>query len=142
MLAARSPRFGWTRVFRQCTHERFTIEHINTHRAKCATRFFRLFIEGGDSAFGIGFHDTETMPLFDGDHGRAQRGICATLLMQGDHRAIIHTINMVARQDEYIVTARFYDGAEILIDRVSRALIPVGLLATSVGLEQVHTALA
>ena len=45
--------------------------------------------------------------------------------MEGDHRAIVHAVDMVAGKDEHIVAACLHDEAEILVDGVRGALVPI-----------------
>ena len=61
--------------------------------------------------------------------------------MEGDHRPIVHAIDLVTGQDERIVVAGFHDEVQILIDRVSGALVPIRLLVPSIWLEQANAAL-
>jgi hypothetical protein len=48
---------------------------------------------------------------------------------------------VVTGQDEYIVIASFHDEIQILVNGISRALIPIRLLASYIGLEQVNATL-
>src|SRR5579875_848378 len=100
-----------------------------------------FFLKGNHTPGSIGFQDAKAMSLFEWYDHRTQCYLCIALLMESDHRPIIHAINMVSGQNENIIAFRFQNETQVLIDRISRALIPVGLFAPKVGLEQTDTAL-
>ena len=55
----------------------------------------------------------------------AERDVSAVLLVERNHRAIVHAVDMVAGKDEHIVAACLHDEAEILVDGVRGALVPI-----------------
>src|SRR5258708_20097512 len=61
--------------------------------------------------------------------------------MKRDHRPIVHTVYMVAGEDEHIIIAPLHNEVQILVDSVSRALVPFRLLVPSIRLEQANAAL-
>ena len=45
--------------------------------------------------------------------------------MELDHRQIVHLVDVITRQDDNILWSIFFDGKDVLVDRVGRALIPM-----------------
>ena len=60
--------------------------------------------------------------------------------MEGYHLGVVHLIDMVAGEDQHIVGIISVNERDILCDGISRALIPVGILALLIGREHMHAA--
>src|SRR6266571_2806969 len=71
------------------------------------------------------------------NHG-TQSDIGVVLLVEGDHWPVVHTIDMVTGQDEYVVARGLHDETEILVDRVGGTLVPVRLVVPHIWLEQAN----
>src|SRR5258708_5939518 len=106
----------------------------------CA-RLFGLLFKREDAPFGIRFQYAKAIPFLQRHDHCAQSYTGAALLMEGDHRAIVHAIDVVTGKDEHIVAARFHDEVQILVNCVGGALVPIRLLAPDIGLEQANAAL-
>ena len=65
------------------------------------------------------------MPFFERYNHGAKSDIRVVLLVERDHRAIVHAVDMVAGKDEHIVAACLHDEAEILVDGIRGALVPI-----------------
>jgi hypothetical protein len=51
---------------------------------------------------------------------------------------IVHLVDVVARQDQDRIGAVMADKVQVLVDRIRRALVPITIAGTDVGLEQGH----
>src|SRR6266571_3424858 len=125
MLGGRGAGFSRSCVLDEDTDQRVAIEYVDAHRTQCTARLLRLLLKRDDPPPCICFQNSKTMTFLEGyDHG-AKGDIGIMLLVKGDHRRIIHAINMVTGQDEHIVATRFHNEAEILVNRVGGALVPI-----------------
>src|SRR6266571_6266257 len=125
MLGGRSAGFSRSCVLDEDADQRVAIEYVDAHRTQCTARLLRLLLKRDDPPPGIRFQNAKTVTLLGRyDHG-AQGDIGTMLLVKGDHRRIVHAINMVTGQHEHIVATRFHNEAEILVNRVGGALVPI-----------------
>ena len=73
----------------------------------------------------VGGHDAEFIGAFYGHIHHAHGDIRFAGLVVGDHRAIIHFINVIAGQDQYMGRIMRADEIQILVHRIRGAAIPV-----------------
>jgi hypothetical protein len=59
-----------------------------------------------------------------------------------DHRPVIHLVDVIAGENDHVVGAAVLDEAQVLVDGVGGAGVPVLAFARLVGLEQAHAAAA
>ena len=60
--------------------------------------------------------------------------------MVSQHLSVVHLINVVAGQDQYIFGIIFVNEVDILIDGVGRALVPLGVFALGIGRQDLYAA--
>jgi len=84
----------------------------------------RLFDEVRNPKIFIHMDDAESMGIFDRDIDRAHYGIGALGEQPMEHLHIVHLVDMVTGQDEYIVRLFGVEQKQVLIDRVSGPLVP------------------
>ena len=91
---------------------------VNTHRCKVALGIFRFFLKFVDLVLCLGVHDTETACFF---HRYFQNGDCcgrAPVLMELEHRRVVHFVDMVAGKNQNIFWVVAVDKINVLINRV------------------------
>src|SRR5579859_364227 len=141
VLGWRNAGFSSASVLDEDMGKGFTAEDINAHRAQCSTRLSRFLFKRVYAPFSVCFQDAKAGTFLKRYNNCTQSSIGAALLMERDHRPVVHTIDMVASKDEHIVIVRFHNEVQILVDSVGRTLIPFRILTPSIGLKQAHAAL-
>ena len=63
--------------------------------------------------------------FFERHYDSTKSDSSVVLLVEGDHWPIVHAVDMVSGKDEHIVAACLHDEAEILVNGVCGALVPV-----------------
>ena len=85
------------------------------------------FLGEFDHAIGfIGCHDAEFIGAFDRHIHDADGNIRFALLVVRNHRAVVHFINMIARQNQHVRRVMRADEIKILIHRIGGTTIPEG----------------
>ena len=102
---------------------------------------FGLLLKRVHSPLGISFHNAKAVTFLDRNDHCTKSDISGALLVERDHRPIVHAINMVTGKDENIVVAGLHNEVQVLVDRVGGALVPVRLPVPSIWLEYVNAAL-
>ncbi len=121
--------------------QRVGVEDVNAHRRQVAfVAIFRFFVELDDALLFIHLHDAEAVRLFQRHRHDADRQVGALRQVIVDHRAVVHLVDVVSRQNEHVVGAVLANEIQILVDGVRRASVPVLAAARLVGLQQTHAA--
>ena len=104
-------------------------EHIDTHGGQVALGLLGLLLKFIDLVVLVHVHDAEAGGLLHGDLQNGDGAGRTALFMQVQHIGIVHLIDMVAGQDDHILRIIQVQEANILVDRVGRALVPGALVA-------------
>src|SRR5207249_1544256 len=100
-----------------------------------ATRLLGLLLKRENPPLGIRFQNAKARTFLERDDHSTKSNIGTVLLMEGNHRPIVHTIDMVTGQDEHVVASFFHNEAQILVDGIGGALVPIRILASYIRLE-------
>ena len=114
-------------------------EYVNAHRCFVALRLFGLFIKLIDRTVLTCIQDSEARSLFPRHLNLSDGAVCLFLLMVCDHFGIIHFINMITRKDHHIVRVIPFNKGNILINRVCRTLVPIGLAPALIRRQHMNT---
>ena len=84
----------------------------------------RFLDEIGDAIGGIDRHHTDTVRFFDRNLYARDRTLRTFFHVIGQHPGIIHFVNMVARQYQYVFGVIVLHDIDILVHRIGSAAIP------------------
>ena len=56
------------------------------------------------------------------------------------HAVVIHLVDVIARQDQHVFGIKLLDEADVLVDGVGRAAVPLAALGGHVGRQHIHAA--
>jgi hypothetical protein len=125
---------GIGRVALEFFDQEFGVEHIYAHAAKRSLGFAGhgrriawLFEKLDDAVVLIHMHDAKTLGLLQRRLQTTNRHVGAGLDMLLEHFLVVHLVDVVAREDDYILRAVTLNNVDVLIDGVRRAEIPHGL---------------
>ena len=92
--------------------------------ARNAPRVFRLLMKGNDPVFLIHRHHAERSCLFETDRqtGDGQLGSGVVVVLQ--HRGIVHSVDVISRENQRILGAASLQQVEVLVDGVRSAAVP------------------
>ena len=85
----------------------------------------RLFRELGHAIGVIGGHDAEFVGALHRHVHDADGDVGLALLVIGDHRTVVHLVDVIARQDQHVRRVVRTNEIQILIHRVGGAAVPV-----------------
>ena len=88
----------------------------------------------------VGREDAHAGGLLAGHVQRRDRDVGLLLDVEGDQPAVVHLVDVVAREHEHQVRRAALDEREVLRDRVGGALVPVGRRASAEGLVDLDAA--
>ena len=120
--------------------EHAPLEDVDAHGGLVALGMLGLFLELEDGAVLVGVHDAEAAGLLHGNRADGDGAVGLALLVEAEHLGVIHLIDMVAREDQHLIGVIAVDEADILINGVGRALIPLRALGTGIGRQNAHAA--
>ena len=107
------------------------LEHVYAHRRQAMGAvvvhrlgMFGLLLEAPDAVVAVYGHDAVMARHRNGHLGRRNCQVRALGIMEIDHLAVIHLVDVIARKDQDMVWLFILDRVDILIERISRALIP------------------
>ena len=93
--------------------------------AQDGIRVLRFFREFHDPIGFIRGHDPELVRAIERHIDDADGDVRFALLVISDHRAVVHFVNMIARQDQHVRRIVRADELEILVHRIGGAAIPM-----------------
>ena len=117
------------------------IEYVDAHGGQVALGLLGLLLKLVDKAVLPQVHDAETSGLLHEDlkHGDGAGGALLGVLPQ--HVGIVHLINVVAGEDQYVFRVIGLDKADVLVNGVGSAGEPGALFAGAlVGRQDVNAA--
>ena len=88
-------------------------------------RILRLFGEFHDAIGVVRGEDAELVGALDGYVHDAHGDVRFALFVVGDHRTVIHLVDVIAREDQHVRGIVRSDELHILVHRVCRASIPM-----------------
>ena len=124
--------FGVRCVCNQAIEQEICIEDIDPHRTQAARRvighrfgILRLFLELDNTTIAVNLHDPELRSLFQrtGKTGHSCHRPRADVVP--DQFGVIHLVDMVATQNQQVFRLAFFDRINVLVDSISRSLVPV-----------------
>ena len=84
-----------------------------------------FLLEADDALLLVHLDDAEAVGVGDGHLDRREGHGGAPVLVGAQHLAVVHLVDVVARQDDDVARALPLDGVQVLVDRVGGAQIPV-----------------
>ncbi len=120
------------RVTLELAHQEIEIEDVDAHGAEAGAGVpgsggggFGLLLEAGDAALLVDLEHAETARLGQGhlDGGEGEAGRAGDVHVE--HLAVVHLVDVVARQHDHEARLLPLDRVEVLVDRVRRAQVPV-----------------
>jgi len=120
-------------IRRQHALQLLGVEHVDAHRGEDGVgaagqrvRLPRLLGELGH-AVPLGGGEHAVVARFARRHlDHAHRDVGALLHVVGDHRAVIHLVDVIAGQHQHVLGAVREDEIDVLVHRIRRAAIPDG----------------
>ena len=116
----------------QVLKQEFGSKHINAHRGQTLRwigrhRLWlsRLLAELDDSVIVVNCHDSEFTPLMQRDRQAGDAAVCFLLNVVGNEFRIVHSVNMIATQDQHVPWRNLLDRVNILVKSVSCPQVPV-----------------
>jgi hypothetical protein len=85
----------------------------------------RFLLEREHAILRVDLEDAEAPRLALRDLDRADRELRAALDVLAEHAAVVHLVDVVARQDQHLLRRVFLEQVDVLRDRVGRALVPL-----------------
>ena len=115
-------------------------EDVNPHRGQIALGLLGLFLKFNDAVVRVDVHDAERrgdLPRHgaDGD-GAVGLGVD----VRAEHLVVVHLIDVIARKNQNIVRVVLLDEADVLVDGVCRAAVPLAALGRHVRWQHEHAA--
>ena len=111
-------------IFDQCFTQSVPCEDIDTHGSQIALRICGFFFEFVDLVAFFCIHDTEAACFIHGNFHNSDRCCCAFFLMETKHFGIVHFVNVVTGQDDYIFRIVVVDEIDVLVDRICCTIEP------------------
>ena len=97
----------------------------NVHRHQESDEVPPAFLEADDPLIIVDLHDAKLLCRILGDSQSTNRQVRIALLMVLDHFAIVHLVDVVTREDHNVFWTFLFDRVDVLVYRISRALIPL-----------------
>ena len=116
------------------------LEDVDAHGGVGRLRVLRLFFKFVDRAVFARVHDAEAAGLLERHIAHGDCAVGAFLVVEGEHRRVVHLVDMVAGEDQHVVRLIAIDEANVLIDGVGRALVPFGVFTLGVGRQDLYAA--
>ena len=92
--------------------------------------FRGLFVEADDAPAVVNRHDAELAGCFLDRHlDAADRHISVTFGMRGEKRAVVHLVNVIARENQNQLRVVRTNDVEVLVDGVCSAPVPFATYA-------------
>ena len=126
----RTVRVG--RVSAELFEQKSSGEHVDAHRrqamlavARDRLGIIRLLFKTNDPIVLVDLHDAKiaSRRRLDAQGADGQVGLRPLVVL--DHGAVVHLIDVVARQNDHVTRTLFLQRVDILIDGVGRSLVPM-----------------
>ncbi len=86
---------------------------------------FWFFLETQHSVIAVHIHNSEAGHFIGIDLNRCQGHIRSGVVVPLQHQAVVHLVDVIAREDEHVLGLLRADRVNVLVDRVGCALIPL-----------------
>ncbi len=94
---------------------------------------FRFLLKIRDAAVLIRDHDSEPLCFLHRNRHDCDGYVRALLLVIIEHRLVIHLINMISGENQYIVRIVCFDIINVLVNCIRRAGVPLRVLHLLIG---------
>ena len=125
----------------QCFFEHRPAEYVDTHGSKVAAWFLRFLLKLRHTPCLICNHDPEAACFFYRNRHTGNRYICLICLVIIQHDFVIHFINMISRENQYIIRIVLLHIIQILKNCIGRPGIPFAVGTLFIWRKYGHTAL-
>ena len=125
----------------QCFFEHRPAEYVDTHGSKVAAWFLWFLLKLRHTPCLICNHDPEAACFFYWNRHTGNRYICLICLVIIQHDFVIHFINMISRENQYIIRIVLLHIIQILKNRIGRSGIPFAVGTLFIRRKYGHTAL-
>ena len=115
----------------------FDPRRVGPHHVELG-RPLRLFEEALDPALAVDPHDPKRRRRRLVHRDPRDRDIGVAGHVRGEHVGVVHPVELVAREDQHVPNVGLLDVAEVLPNRVGRALVPAGVVGRLLGREDFH----
>ena len=105
--------------------QQLPVEDVDAHRSEVALWLRRFLLKFDDAVFLIGIHDTEAAGLLHRYRQDGDRRIRIAGDMVRKHLGIIHLVNMVTGENQYILRIMGVDKIDVLRDRICRTAVDI-----------------
>src|SRR5262249_54918380 len=99
-----------------------------------------LFDKIGNGIVRVYVEDSVAAGLVHRDADGADRGVGLLFHVEVEQHIVIHLVNVVARQDQDVVGVVACDKVQVLPDGIGGALVPIGIAAALVRLQNLDAA--
>ena len=112
--------------------QEFPVEHVDAHGShgrlgipRRGRGIDRFLVEFGDAVVVVDGHHAEAGGFVQRHLDDTHRDVSGVFLVESDHRAVVHFVNVIAGQYEHLVGRVLADQVEVLVNAVCRAEVPV-----------------
>ena len=105
-------------------------------------RLCRLLLEIDDTLVLACEHKSEAACLVPGNGVRCDRNIGIVSLMKIEQNLVVHLVDVVTAKDQDILGIVALDEVDVLVDRICRAGVPLGVTALLIGRKDADAAVA
>ena len=127
-------------VFFQILLQHIPVEDVDAHGCQVGLGHRGLLLELGDAVVLVGHHQAEAGSFLPIHFHDGHRELCALLLVEAQEVGVVLLADLVTGQDDDILGIVAVDEADVLVDGVCRALVPVGALCLLIRRQGVHAA--
>ena len=101
-------------LFLQTLGQNAGVKDIDAHRCQIAGGLLRFFMELNDLILGVRLHDAKPVRFLDRHRHDGDGQVSALTLMEVQHRAVVHLIDVVAGENQCGVGVVFGEEVQIL----------------------------
>ena len=101
-------------LFLQTLGQSAGVKDIDAHRGQIAGRLLRLLMELNDLILGVCLHDAKPVRFLNRHRHDGDGQVSALALMEVQHRAVVHLIDVVAGENQRGVGIVFGEEVQIL----------------------------
>ena len=131
---------GVSLVLDQILLEHIPVEDVDAHGGQIGLGHRGLLLELGDAVGLVRHHQAEAGSFLPVHFHNGHRELCALFLVEAQEVGVVLLADLVTGQDDDVLGIIAVDEADVLIDGVCSALVPVGAVCLLVRGQGVHTA--
>ena len=133
---------GVFRVRHQILAQLLPRKDVHAHAGLVALGMGGLFLKFGNAVVLVGVHDAEAAGFVPRNLADGNGAVGVVLDVELQHLVIVHLVNVVAAEDQYVIRVELLDELDVLVDGVGRAGIPFAGLAGHIGGQHIDTAVS